>query len=583
MLIQRKVNKTRSNIYTNYKWTSVFFKYLILITLFFVVPTVVVGIFTISYYNGKNENAQRVEYINIVSKCSGVIEKSLSVVYEDAQYISINERIGNLLKSDNVLNKKTIQLAAEVYNTVNDRVCDSVYLYSLKSGYVFSCKGFGSNYFDRFPDKNWLERCGEPMPIYRHFLYANRSYGYISVITPISYLNEHVGYAVHNIDTWSFDEELMNILKQEDCLLLTDNDGTVIYATDKTLIGTSVNVEEYKNGKPIIRYADDEIYVSSEIESNGLNCIIKAPRYPLKYQRFTFAGAVTAIMLLIIILSIFLVFIIASNFYRQIQNILDLFNGTQEEVAENGINEFSYISANIIGLMEKNKLTEIQLAARIEQVRETQRILAQSRINSHFLMNTLHLVNVVIMSVVKKENKATYAIKLLSDMLKSSLNSTRTIIPLSEDVEFAEKYMQIVNMRYDNVVKIIWNIKEEHLGVYVPKLMLQPIIENAVAHGLLPSKNENKTIEISSFEEKGSVYVVVSDNGVGIEENKQKEINLMMSESFEKWSYCMIKKNRFGLDNTNKCLKLIFGDEYGCRIESNPGHGTRVYIKIKKS
>lgn len=112
------------------------------------------------------------------------------------------------------------------------------------------------------------------------------------------------------------------------------------------------------------------------------------------------------------------------------------------------------------------------------------------------------------------------------------------------------------------------------MNIRVLKMLIQPFVENAVIHGLVPKETDRK-LEIFAMIEDDNLLITIKDNGVGMAEEHVNKINENMNNMSIK------KKSELGLENSNKCLKLVFGDEYGVSIKSKLGNGTTVLIKSK--
>ena len=161
----------------------------------------------------------------------------------------------------------------------------------------------------------------------------------------------------------------------------------------------------------------------------------------------------------------------------------------------------------------------------------------------------------------------------LSKMLRMTLENTDSIIPLSKEIEHCNCYLDIQKFRYEGKFEIKWCIPEDLYQYKTIRIVLQPVVENAIYHGV-KYLSANGLITISGKAEYGVVELTVEDNGLGM--NAQE-----LADLTERMNTESIKESRhIGLANVNQRLRLYFGEEYGIFIESQEGQGTCVFIRF---
>lgn len=201
----------------------------------------------------------------------------------------------------------------------------------------------------------------------------------------------------------------------------------------------------------------------------------------------------------------------------------------------------------------------------------------QSQINPHFLYNTLNCISSIGLAYGSKE-----IVQITSSMSKIFRYSIRKeeLVSICEEIDCVSAYINIISIRYANRFLIKVKVEEELLDKKTPKMILQPIVENSVYHGL-GGIEEGGRLDIYGFiDNNGDVCFEVSDSGCGIEKNELKRIrNKLDMESGEVQPGCPGEKS-IGLVNINNRISLLFGDGYGISIESKAGIGTTVRIKI---
>lgn len=196
----------------------------------------------------------------------------------------------------------------------------------------------------------------------------------------------------------------------------------------------------------------------------------------------------------------------------------------------------------------------------------------KAQINPHFLYNALGTIMAL---VLKKPDTARVLIKNLSDFMRQTLDRTHEMTTLSEDLAIVRNYLHIEKARFGDRITVIEDIPAELQNEQIPVFSIQPLVENAIRHGLSPLK-EGGTIRISAWNSPNGCFVEVSDNGTGIPAAKQSR--LLVDEP----AYVSETGQGIGLNNVNKRLKRLFGEESGLRINSKWGEGTRVLIRLPR-
>jgi two-component system LytT family sensor kinase len=207
-----------------------------------------------------------------------------------------------------------------------------------------------------------------------------------------------------------------------------------------------------------------------------------------------------------------------------------------------------------------NTRNEKKLEAQQLRLNEARLAALTSQINPHFLFNTLNSVSSLIRTNPDQARSVVYR---LSSILRRLLRKTDNLTPLREELAFIDNYMNIEMVRFGEKLRFVKEIDPETLDRMVPSMMLQPIIENSIRHGL-SSKVEGGMIRVRSSVADGKLQVVVEDDGVGIPEAR-------LATLFEQG---------IGVSNVNERLKVLFGQDYRMWIDSKPGEGTRTGIEI---
>jgi two-component system, LytTR family, sensor kinase len=207
-----------------------------------------------------------------------------------------------------------------------------------------------------------------------------------------------------------------------------------------------------------------------------------------------------------------------------------------------------------------NTRNEKKLEAQQLRLNEARLAALTSQINPHFLFNTLNSVSSLIRSNPEQARTVVYR---LSSILRRLLRKTDNLTPLREELAFIDNYMTIEMVRFGEKLRFIKEIDPETLDRLVPSMLLQPLIENSIRHGLA-TKVDGGMIRVRSYLADGRLHLVVEDDGVGIPETR-------LATLFEQG---------IGVSNVNERMKVLYGPDYRMWIDSKPGEGTRTGIEI---
>ena len=202
-----------------------------------------------------------------------------------------------------------------------------------------------------------------------------------------------------------------------------------------------------------------------------------------------------------------------------------------------------------------------------KKLEEQERLLAEARlaaltsqINPHFLFNTLNSVS----SLIRTDpNQARVMVVRLSKVLRRLLRKHENFSTLRDELSFIEDYLAIEVVRFGDKLRFERDVSEDTLDMLVPSMLLQPLVENSIKHGLR-SKVEGGTIRIRTYRTEHKLHLLVEDDGVGIPEEK----------------LATLMDRGIGVNNVHERLKVLFGSEYRMWIDSEPGKGARIQIEV---
>ena len=239
------------------------------------------------------------------------------------------------------------------------------------------------------------------------------------------------------------------------------------------------------------------------------------------------------------------------------------------DVKVDGNNEISILSRSFNSMVHKIRFLMDRIYEEEKQKRSAELMVLQSQINPHFLYNTLD--NLQWKAYDYDAVEIAEMIEALSNFFRISLSNGKEFIPLSQEIKHIENYLFIQEKRYEDILKFTIDFDSSLSDIIVLKLIIQPIVENAIYHGIKP-KLSNGNIEVSVYEINDYVYISVYDDGVGMDKETLNELRASLNIKNEKFGY--------GLYNVNQRIKLVYGENSGVELSSTLGEGTTVLIKI---
>lgn len=314
------------------------------------------------------------------------------------------------------------------------------------------------------------------------------------------------------------------------------------------------------------------LVVSSDVPSFGWKLISMAPLESLTAD----TRKITILIVIIGLICLFFALLGAGMLSQLIAKPIMGLTKHMKKVKEGSLDiEFQVNSEDEIGLLASGfnamirRVQELLTNINFEQKkkREYELALIQAQIKPHFLYNTLDVIYTL--SEMGRARDVQRTTKALADFYRAALSKGRETITIEEEIRNVKDYLSIQRIRYSDVFTFEFDIRGEVLGGLIPKLTIQPLVENAIYHGL-KTKGSLGLLKVTGEIVEGKIKIIVSDDGVG-----------MLPERLE----ALVKKPEspkqavgYGLRNVNDRIQLYFGDEYGLQIESQLGQGTEVTL-----
>jgi two-component system, sensor histidine kinase YesM len=576
-----------------YRFNSILVKYFITINLFIAFP-LFLSLF-IAFYHLNNIYKDQImnanlaalsrtkDSIDMISRQVETTLLSLATDLEVENILRFNSRNYDEKNSDMLKSINNIEKVINTYVYYGDFI-NSICIYSEKSDYKVVTSNM--SYIDwKYSDTLEKE------------FHKNISKSYWTSVIPekntISffraiplYSNEKSGVVVVSIDI----DRINKLINQNKDFTIEDfyilNNDSIIFNKDTKILNkkiTSVkalqgiNISNLGKGNTITIGGRE--YFINNIKSNyndwNFISLISTKDNKLRVNR------IRDIMIGFLIFSISLVliisFLIAVKLFTPIEEIVRILEKKNYDIipiySKSNINELKIISRGLENSISDVQYLKEELNNRMRLLKKARSIALQSQINSHFLFNTLENIKWKVMEFTNGENEGSHMISNLSKLLRISLNTKGYMNTLKNEIEHVNIYLEIQKIRYDNKFEVVYNIQEETLEAMLPKITLQPIVENAIYHGIKPT-NKKCTVTIRSFLLKDRILIEINDDGAGMEEEASRSINNELKTEYIK------EENHIGIKNVNQRIKLSFGENYGIEIKSKVDIGTSIIISI---
>lgn len=282
----------------------------------------------------------------------------------------------------------------------------------------------------------------------------------------------------------------------------------------------------------------------------------------------------------VILLIIFIVILINSYISFRVTNPIRELEKSVKELEEGNLDadiymggsyEVQHLGKSVQDMKFRIKGLMQDIVSEHEEKRKSEFDSLQAQINPHFLYNTLDIIVWQIEN--EKQSEAVHTVTALARFFRLSLGKGKNIVTVRDEIDHVKNYLMIQHMRFKNKFDYEFDIAEDVLELPSLKLMLQPLVENAIYHGM-EFMDGDGMITVKAWREEDELYLSVADNGLGMTEDKVEMILTGESTSGNG------RGSGIGVKNVNERIKLYFGEAYGLTIDSEPDEGTTVIIHL---
>lgn len=597
---------------------SISFRVKIFIIIFIAILIPTISVSTIIYIKSQKAITDQTErtITNSMNVVIGNIDSSLDAITEMSDSILTDNRLASIvaLKGNYILGDRSQKYSElhDILNFFSNRVkntsminglLDSYYLYIPSQKTLIDSK---STYFENVNEDqiDFMQRLKDNKDINSWFVskpFEDDSLGFsqsrlagekLITYDKIFYDKDEKTAAVLaiNVDTNFISDNFSKIqtgaLGEE--IITLDSEGNIISHSDKNIAGKKA--EEYqrinqeiarlgkKSGSFFLQQGTVKDFVIYSISDNTdwRYTVIIPSQQVLGQVLQDIQQFLVIVFSITILLVLVITYLLSYIFYKPLEKIVYAMQKIENRNLDVRIDDKRGDEYHKVYKGFNNMVTELNSLIRDlvnEKIlkKEAEIKLLQAQINPHFLYNTLESIHSI--AKIKKVEEISMMVSALSKFFRISLSGGKDVVTLKEATDLVINYLTIQNIRFNGKIDYNINIPEELMVYMVPKLILQPVVENSIYHGIEKRKGEG-ILTISAQGVNGVMQLTIEDNGVGIPDDKLLELRKSIENDNFKDS-----KN-FALKNLNRQIKLMYGQEYGLSIDSQEEKGTCVCIML---
>ena len=364
-------------------------------------------------------------------------------------------------------------------------------------------------------------------------------------------------------------QPLTNILGEDSGAMVTDGDGDIIYLSHEV---ENLNAGWDSAEKALAGIEEVcEYSVSTDRHTDWTFYFFKS-KASISRAVFQLLREEIPLIIFSVVVLVFLGLFFSRLFTRKIEELtrnMDRVNHGSREVtvtSDSG-DEVGILIRSFRRMMDEiNRLIDEVYVNKLS-LKEYELKALQAQINPHFLYNTLSAINWMALKGGQKEiSRVTLA---LSAFYRTALSKGEDMVTVENCIRNMEAYLEIQLVMHDNDFTVEWDVDESIKNEKMPKLLLQPVVENALEHGLDEKEEGERKLKLSFLDMDQEMLIMVQDNGPGMDQEKADTLVTYQAQGY-------------GLKNVNDRIRLLYGEDYAVRIFSRPGEGTKVEMRFPK-
>jgi two-component system, sensor histidine kinase YesM len=570
-----------------------FIKNLLLFLFPLLIPVLILGTLSIwatrQYVQGEWSRNHLVQF-NQIDRSMELLIHEMDSLYVSLGNADMLYRLEEIMRTQ-TLTLENLRLVRTVQNFMNGPAnskpyLESIYVYVNNDYGQFLASGAGLAQLQDFHDTTWknsldthAEETGfwtETRPVRRYSfespypvttIYRNLAPTVQSRPSGAIVVNVYADYIAKLLDN------LVTAPGQR--LLVVDEENRILFQSHTPSREDVIPVEliPAENSSFDWRSPDGELYSVSQASSGfHWRYLSLTPHQSLNQVPFRLSTYTGWLVLLSLVLGMAVTGILTWRNMRHIRRLISIIHHAEQGIALPDVSlktsdEYGYISQKVITTFIERHYLTVQLSEKKYRLQAAELLALQAQINPHFLYNTLETINWKVLALTDGPNEANRMLAHLAGLLKYSLDTPGKVVAIEEEIRNTRNYIRLQEIRSPGRFQVVWQYDTEELAdTGIIKLLLQPLVENSILHGLHGKDGEHR-IKIKISRIAGGTWIAVIDNGSGMSKERLEEVRHRIEAEDEAYEH-------IGLANTHKRLLLTYQTGRGLTIQSKPGWGT---------
>ena len=524
-----------------------------------------------------------------------VMDQKVDQMFSFAYYLLGESKLNMLyFEEDNEVYLNIINSKVRQYILLEEAV-DSIYLY-LETGDKLWYSTFDSmvrTTREELSDISWMEQYEQYSGAKSYLFYTHpKDNRYPYLYTMIYFIKNssgrRQGAIVVNLNVKDIIDSLMPETEENSRFWMLDSDGYIALSNqlEENEKGTFMP-EEFalawnqgiENGQ-WIQHGESSYKVSYvESEWMGYSYVLARPITNYQERLEEMDIFIRNVIFCVLAMAGLIAYIVTTHSYRPIQEVLNEVTGSADEESyeqdyflqgENTKSELQYIISMVRKSGARNKRLQIATDEWMRKLKDAQMQALQSQMDPHYLYNTLDMISWNATEQLGLDNSVSDMVDMLAQFLSRGLKA-EYLRSVEDELDHAKLYVKILEKKHNGTIQVCWNVDESIMSCQILSLCIQPLIENAVQHGLRPKKYRGN-ITVSGGQFENFIFISVQDDGVGMDMEVCRRINEELLGEY------VVDMSHMGVKNINKRIKILFGEEYG--LSFIPEHGGGVAVRI---
>lgn len=521
----------------------------------------------------------------LIELASNKLETSFSKIEEVSVIILSDYDVQSMFKDELTLNER-LKLREKIYSTLNryimsNKMIHSIALYSFNDNYFL----FSPMVEDKTEQQDFLKfiqtsSYDEIIPLKGKSMWMkiNKDDEKVSLVRVVNILGtwEGTGILCINVKSSIFEEVSSTLsISEEGAFFLKDMDRTLIYSkyNNESLLQHSMNDSVGVDNRFVSIKGREYYKITDNFTAPDWSIDVYLPSSEIFESRKEIGTSIFGTVIVSVFVTIIIVLIVSDFITRPIFNLRKIMHEVEKGDFSKRFDaryndEIGFLGKSFNSMIRQIKEYIEEIFDNYQKIREKELETLQMKINPHFLYNNLNTINWMAQDM-GADNIEIFS-RALANYYRLSLSKGNRIITIQEELEHLNNYIIIQKMRYQEYINFVYDIDESIKKYMIVKLTLQPIVENAIFHGIEGKDGEGE-ITIRGLRAGDTIVFEITDNGIGMSGEKLLELRKSLTEQ---------TSLGYGLRNVNERIKLYFGEYHGLEIYSEYNEGTKVVVTI---